>query len=97
MLKLKDIFRNVDELQYSYQDKVFDNEINHLVKITDEHYSNMLYREAMKSGFYDLQAARDRYRDITAVSGGMNWKLIAKFIEVSQILLWAYMYENEVI
>ena len=83
MLKLKDTgtFRNSGE--YMYHDKVFDNEMNRLVRDTDKHYSNMLYREAMKTGFYDLQAARDRYRDISAVSGGMNWELIMKFMEVS--------------
>ena len=82
---LKDTFRNVDISQYTYHDKVFDNEINNLVKVTDKHYSDMLYREAMKSGFYDLQAARDRYRDVTAISEGMNWNLIEKFIEVRDL------------
>ena len=86
MLKLKDTFRNTDVSKYTYHDKIFDNEINHLIKETDSHYSNMLYREAMKTGFYDLQAARDRYRDIAAVSEGMNWDLIAKFMEVSEVI-----------
>lgn len=78
------MFRNVDVAEYTYHDKVFDNKMNHLVRVTDVHYSRMLYREAMKSGFYDLQAARDQYRDIAIVGEGMNWKLILKFIEVSR-------------
>ena len=29
-----------------------------------------------------VQSARDRYRDLTAVGGGMNWDLVQKFIRV---------------
>lgn len=83
MLATKDTFRNVGPAEYTYHDKVFDNEMNSLVRQTDEHYYNMLHREAMKTGFYDLQAARDRYRDMSAFEGGMNWQLIEKFIEAS--------------
>lgn len=86
MLKLKDTFRNSDPSKYTYHDKIFDNEINRLVRDTDKNYSNMLYREAVKTGFYDLQAARDHYRDITTVSEGMNWQLIMKFMEVSLVI-----------
>ena len=32
--------------------------------------------------FNSLQAIRDRYRDLTAVTTGMNWDLIHKFIKV---------------
>ena len=30
-----------------------------------------------------LQAARDSYKDLTAPTGGMNWNLVRRFIEVS--------------
>ena len=83
MLGSRELFRSSDSSAYTYHDKVFDNEMNHLIHATDEHYSNMMYREATKTGFYDLQAARDYYRDLTAPINGMNWKLIEKFIEVS--------------
>lgn len=85
MIGSKETFRNNDSSQFTYHDRIFDNEINSIVRDTDGHYSNMLYREAIKTGFYDLQAARDRYRDITGVSGGMNWQLVEKFIEVSAV------------
>ncbi len=83
MLGSKEALRSNEPSTYTYQDKVFDNEMNHLIHATDEHYSNMMYREATKTGFYDLQKARDYYRDLTAANGGMNWRLIEKFIEVS--------------
>lgn len=86
-MKSQDTLRHDDPDKFTYQDRVFDNEISHLVTITDEHYESMIYREALKAGFYDLQAARDRYRDITAAGDGMNWILVKKFIEVSVLAL----------
>ena len=84
MLASKETFRNNDSSLFTYHDRIFDNEMNRIVRDSDDHYSNMLYREAVKTGFYDLQAARDRYRDITAAGDGMNWALVNKFIEVIQ-------------
>ena len=82
MIGSKDTLRSNDSSRFTYHDRIFDNEMNDIVRETDDHYSNMLYREAIKTGFYDLQAARDRYRDITAAGDGMNWQVVQKFIEV---------------
>ena len=41
---------------------------------------------------YALQAARDRYRDLTAVTTGMNWELINKFIKVISLFNTFYSY-----
>ena len=40
---------------YTYQDRVFENEMNRAIWLTDQHFENMLFREAVKTGFYDLQ------------------------------------------
>ena len=82
MVKSQEALRCDSSDNFTYQDRIFDNEMNHLATVTDEHYENMMYREALKTGFYDLQTARDRYRDITAAGDGMNWVLVRKFIEV---------------
>ena len=58
MIGSKETMRNDPRPNYTYQDRVFDNEISHAVQVTDEHYENMLIREAVKSGFYDLQVGR---------------------------------------
>lgn len=34
-----------------------------------------------------VQSARDRYRDLAAVGGGMNWDLVQKFIRVCPYML----------
>lgn len=45
----------------------------------------MLYREVVKSSFFEFQAARDRYREMT--TEGMHRDLIFRFIEVQVLLL----------
>lgn len=79
MVSLKDSFRCGD---FTYHDKVFSSEINHFVRTAENAFEGLMFREALKAGFYDLQAARDRYRDITAASEGMNWLLVERFIQV---------------
>lgn len=46
----------------SFFDRVFENEINIAVHRTKEAFEHMLYREALKAGWYDLLNARDSYR-----------------------------------
>ncbi|PSS36360.1 Leucine--tRNA ligase [Actinidia chinensis var. chinensis] len=41
----------------------------------EKNYSEYLFREALKTGFYDLQAASDEYR-FSCSSGGMNCDLL---------------------
>lgn len=87
MLECRDKLRCDPPENYTYYDRVFANRMNHIILLTDQNYAAAMYREALKTGFYDLQAARDSYRDITAPSGGMNWNLVKRFIEVQSLLL----------
>ena len=41
--------------KWNYQDKVFINEINKAINLTDEYYEKATFREGIKTGFYDLQ------------------------------------------
>ena len=70
----------------TYADRVFENEINIAVKMTEQHYENYMFREALKSGFYDLQVARDEYR-FSCGSGGMNHDLLFRFMNVQTRLM----------
>jgi leucyl-tRNA synthetase len=69
-----------------YADRVFANEINIAVKTTEQNYSNYMFREGLKSGFYDLQAARDEYR-LSCGVGGLNRDLVWRFMDVQTRLL----------
>ncbi|CAG8511883.1 10578_t:CDS:2 [Ambispora gerdemannii] len=70
----------------SFHDRVFINEINRLIQITDKAYEDTLYREALKYGCYELQSARDWYREATAKEG-MHRDLVLWWIEVQALLL----------
>ena len=70
----------------TYADKVFDNEINIAVKMTEKNYGDYMFREALKTGFYDLQAARDEYRLSCGVEG-MNRSLLWRFMDVQTRLI----------
>lgn len=41
--------------EYTPLDKAFESEINKAIELTDGNYSNMNFRAAVKSGFFDLQ------------------------------------------
>ncbi|KAK1663610.1 hypothetical protein QYE76_051769 [Lolium multiflorum] len=70
----------------TYADNVFANEINIAVKETEKSYNNFMFRDALKSGFYDLQLARDEYR-LSCGSAGMNRELLGRFMEVQTRLI----------
>lgn len=61
-------------------------EMNWKVCETGENYSKMLYKEALKTGFFEFQAARDKYLQLSAIDG-INWTLIMRYIELQIIIL----------
>lgn len=75
-----------DEEPSSFLDRVLDNEINIAVHRTKAAYDRMLFREALKTGMYDLSNARDVYRFACGADGG-NKRLLQRYIEVSTLLL----------
>lgn len=69
----------------TFNDKVFDSEINLKIKESDDFYNKMLFKEALRTSFFELQTARDKYRELCL--DGMNINLIMRFIEVQALLL----------
>ncbi|PIA61472.1 hypothetical protein AQUCO_00300759v1 [Aquilegia coerulea] len=70
----------------TYADEVFENEINIAVSEAEKQYKGFMFREALKVGFYDLQAARDEYR-LSCGVGGMNRDLVLRFMDVQTRLI----------
>ncbi|XP_047345994.1 leucine--tRNA ligase, cytoplasmic isoform X1 [Vespa velutina] len=70
----------------TFNDKVFESEMNLKIQETNENYSKMLYKEALRTGFFELQAARDKYLQLSILDG-INWNLIIKYIELQIIML----------
>ncbi|XP_076289357.1 leucyl-tRNA synthetase [Lasioglossum baleicum] len=71
---------------HTFNDKVFDSEINLKIRETGDNYSKMFYKEALKTGFFELQAARDKYLQLTTLDNA-NWTLIMRFIKIQILLL----------
>jgi leucyl-tRNA synthetase len=76
-----------DDTNYNYYDKVFQSEINRAIQLTEESYEKMLYKDVLKYGYFELQIARDNYRELCSESEGMNLLIIKRFIEVQVLLL----------
>ncbi|KAJ3020117.1 cytosolic leucyl tRNA synthetase [Thoreauomyces humboldtii] len=85
--------------RFSWNDRVFEAELNKLVDATDNAYKAMWYREALKNAFYELTTARSDYRKATTGQGvgssalegeayeGMHEDLLRRYIEVQAIML----------
>lgn len=72
-----------------FADRFFAAALDRAIKLTGEAYQQTAYRDAMKYGWFELQNARDTYRDMTVVHGtqGMAKELLQRFLEVQVHLL----------
>lgn len=68
-----------------FQDQVFESEMNKKIEETNSYYEKMLYKEALRTGFFEFQAARDKYRE--TCFEGMHVDLILDFIRNQAIIL----------
>lgn len=119
---VKESLATIDQLrdsEYTFNDQVFDNEMNLKVTETNQNYDRMLFKgtvkfflcpepsknllkfvlfiylcycylflfclEALRTGFFEYQAIRDTYREISM--GNMHKKLILKYIETQAVIL----------
>ena len=71
----------------SFADRVFANAIDTAIAATETNFENMMFRDALKTGYYDLQSARDAYRMRCDGDAGMHADLTARYIEVSTLLV----------
>lgn len=80
--------RDGAEDQWQWHDRVFASELNNAIAKTHAHYEAMMYREALKTGFFELQLARDRYVQMARILGiGMHRELVRRFVRVQALLL----------
>ncbi|SPP79186.1 leucine--tRNA ligase, cytoplasmic [Drosophila guanche] len=70
----------------TFNDQVFLSELNLKTQQTDDNYRKMLFKEALRSGFYELQLARDKYRELCGTQG-MHVELVLEFIRRQALLV----------
>ncbi|KAK4336993.1 hypothetical protein RND71_044224 [Anisodus tanguticus] len=77
-----------DGIDESYfPDQVFKNQMNRLIKQAEKSYENMMFKEALKSSFFEYQDARDKYRELCTSNNNMSKQLIVRFIETQALIL----------
>lgn len=60
--------------------------MNAKINQTDDNYKRMLFKEALKTGFFELQAARDKYRELCS-DNGMHVELVMRYIATQAKLM----------
>ncbi|XP_058124293.1 leucine--tRNA ligase, cytoplasmic [Anopheles ziemanni] len=70
----------------TFNDQVFASEMNLLTKQTGDHYEAMLFKEALRTGFFEFQTARDKYRELCGADG-MHVDLVVEFISRQALLI----------
>ncbi|CAI4231157.1 unnamed protein product [Auanema sp. JU1783] len=73
---------------FNFNDKVFANEMNKAIQLTADNYEKTLFKEALKSGFFEYQTLRDIYREFNGgQDSAMHEDLVTRFIETQAIIL----------
>ncbi|XP_022705875.1 leucine--tRNA ligase, cytoplasmic-like isoform X2 [Varroa jacobsoni] len=70
----------------TFADKSFANQINFHIIETKKNYDAFLFKEALRTGFFEFQTARDEYRELCLLDG-MHYDLVMRFIEVQVLML----------
>ncbi|KAK6071870.1 leucyl-tRNA synthetase [Seiridium cupressi] len=88
----EDVVKNQDQLRTgelnSFQDALFNNELNSLVIEARTHFENTDYKLALKAGLYDFTNARDFYREACNAAGiQLHKDLALRYIELQVLLL----------
>ncbi|KAM3163729.1 Leucyl-tRNA synthetase [Lachancea thermotolerans] len=83
-----EVVKNLDGLRSGpiteFFDVSFENELNALVEETYKQYELTNYKSALKTGLFDLQTARDYYRESCEV---MHRDLVLRYIEFQVLVL----------
>lgn len=79
------LFSENNEISLGFAEKIFQAEIDFSIISTRKAFEQTNFREGLKTGFFDLQNARDRYRAAVPL---MNRALIKRFVAVQAALLY---------
>uniref|UniRef100_A0A7G3ARE6 leucine--tRNA ligase n=1 Tax=Lutzomyia longipalpis TaxID=7200 RepID=A0A7G3ARE6_LUTLO len=70
----------------SFNDSVFISEMHLKTRETDANYRRMLFKDALRTGFFEFQSARDKYRELCGANG-MHVELVFEFIRRQALLI----------
>jgi len=61
--------------------------MNSLIHQSETNYEQMLFKEALRTTFFEMQSSRDKYRELVGGETNMNSELVMIFVELQVILL----------
>lgn len=71
-----------------FDEFAFENDMNTLIDQTKKAYTNMLYADAVRFGFYELTKEKDRYiHSCNLTKSKLHSKLIKKYIECQVLIM----------
>lgn len=68
-------------------DKMFMAEMSQKVTETDSNYNAMMFKEALKTGFFEFNNLFHQYRERCQVQGGMHWDLVEHYLRTQVLIL----------
>jgi len=71
----------------TFADRAFANEMNRLIELTAKHYDATNFKEAIKTGFFEYQAARDNYKQLCGSDANMREDLVSRYITTQALIL----------
>lgn len=70
----------------TFADRAFNNAMSKIINETKVQYDKMMFREALRCGFFEYQDLRTKYKEMCG-SNGLHKSLTRRFIETQAILL----------
>ncbi|KDO24439.1 leucyl-tRNA synthetase [Saprolegnia parasitica CBS 223.65] len=72
----------------NFNDRMFNAQMDDIITRTASHFDAMQWRDGFQASFFELQIARDSYRDVCTRGGfGVHKDVIFRFIEAQTIML----------
>ena len=79
--------------EHSINDRMFLAEMDLKIRETDQHLAAMLFKEALRTGFYEYSNLFHQYRERCSVGqqavagGGMHWGVVERYLSTQLLLL----------
>ncbi|KAK3879158.1 hypothetical protein Pcinc_016252 [Petrolisthes cinctipes] len=68
-------------------DKMFIAEMNLKIRETEEHYKTLMFKESLRTGFFEYSNLFHQYRERAQVQSGLHWDLVHRYLTTQVLLL----------
>ncbi|KAL8335502.1 hypothetical protein RB598_009606 [Gaeumannomyces tritici] len=89
---IEETVKNIGDLRTgelnSFQDALFSNELNVLVREAEKHYGDTAYKLALQSGWYNFSSAISFYREACTAEGiKLHRDVVLRYVELQALML----------